>query len=81
MEGRLVAQRHVDEAVVGQGAHGGDGGALLAAAEGAGGDEETSVLAPETARGPLTAYIAVRCEMIGAWFVRDSPVLSQKVFH
>lgn len=50
-----VAERHVDEAVVGQSAHGGDGRGLLAAAEGAGGDEEAGQLAVVQAVGPLSA--------------------------
>lgn len=50
-----VAQGHVDNAVVGEGGHGGEGGGLLAAAGGGGGDEEPRVLAVEAARLPLTA--------------------------
>jgi hypothetical protein len=54
-EDGLVAQRDVDHAVVGQGAHGGDGRALLPAAHGAGRDEEAGVLAPVAASLPLAA--------------------------
>lgn len=53
----LVAQGNVDEAVVGQSRHGGDGCGLLAAAEGTGADEETGVLAPEGALLPLLASL------------------------
>lgn len=42
-EGRLVAQRHVDDAVVGESAHGGDVGGFLAAAWGGAGDEDAGV--------------------------------------
>lgn len=51
-KGVLVAQRNVDETVVSEGAHGGDGSRLLATTESTGGDEETSVLAPVTTGGP-----------------------------
>lgn len=51
-EGGLVAQRHVEEAVVGEGAHGGNGSRLLATTEGTGGDEETGVLAPVATGSP-----------------------------
>lgn len=51
-KGGLVAQRDVEETVVGEGAHSSDGCRLLATTEGAGGDEQTGVLAPETAGGP-----------------------------
>lgn len=51
----LVAQWHVDEAVVGEGAHGSQAGALLATTLSTGGDEETSVLAPEASLLPLLA--------------------------
>ncbi|KAI7165207.1 Minor allergen Cla h [Hortaea werneckii] len=42
-EGGLVAQRHVDDAVVGEGGHGSNDGALLATTLGGGGDEHTGV--------------------------------------
>jgi hypothetical protein len=45
-EGSLVSQRNVDEAVVDESRHGGDGGGLLATTEGAGADEHTSILLP-----------------------------------
>lgn len=51
-EGGLVAQRDVDEAVVGEGAHGGQSGRLLTTTGGTSGDEETSILAPVAAGGP-----------------------------
>jgi hypothetical protein len=54
-EGSLVSQRNVDEAVVDESRHGGDGGGLLATTEGAGADEHTSILAPEGALLPLLA--------------------------
>lgn len=54
-EGGLVAQRNVDQAMMGQSAHGSDSGRLLTTAEGASRDEETGVLAPETALGPDAA--------------------------
>ena len=54
-EGSLVSQRDVDEAVVDESRHGGDGGGLLATTEGAGADEHTSILAPEGALLPLLA--------------------------
>jgi hypothetical protein len=53
-EGSLVAERGVDETVVGEGAHGGDSSRLLATTEGTGGDEETSVLAVEATGSPDT---------------------------
>ena len=43
--------------MVGHGAHGRDGGALLAAAHGRGADEEAGVLAPVGAAGPLRAGV------------------------
>ena len=51
----LVSKGNVDETVVSEGAHGGNAGGLLATALGAGADEQTGVLAPESARGPLAA--------------------------
>lgn len=53
-EDGLVAERDVDEAVVGEGAHGGNGSRLLATTKGTGGNKETGVLAPVAARGPDT---------------------------
>ena len=43
--------------MVGEGAHGGQGGALLPAALGGGGDEDADVLAVEAARLPLLARV------------------------
>lgn len=54
-KGGLVAQRDVEEAVVGESAHGSNGGRLLATTEGTSGDEQTGVLAPEATGGPDTA--------------------------
>lgn len=42
----LVAERNIDEAVVGEGAHGRDSSGLLATTGGTSGDEETGILAP-----------------------------------
>jgi hypothetical protein len=53
----LVAEGNVDEAVVSKGAHGGDAGRLLATTLGAGADEQTGVLAPVGAVGPLLARV------------------------
>lgn len=55
VEGGLVAERHVDDAVVSEGAHGGDSSALLSTTLSSGGDEETGVLAPEGTGLPLAA--------------------------
>ena len=55
VEGGLVAERNVDDAVVGESAHGGESSALLSAALGAGADEQAGVLAPEATGLPLTA--------------------------
>lgn len=55
MEGGLVAERNVDDAVVGKSAHGGESSALLSTALGASADEQAGVLAPEGAGLPLTA--------------------------
>jgi len=52
-----VSQGHVDDAVVSEGGHGREAGRLLAAALGAGGDEEAGKLAPEAAAGPLLASL------------------------
>lgn len=54
-EGLVEAEGHVDDAVVGQGGHGRDGGGLLAAALGGGADEEAGELAVVAAGGPLLA--------------------------
>lgn len=54
-EHRLVAQRDVDDAVVGEGRHGRDGSRFLPAAHGAIGDEQAGVFAPETTRSPEAA--------------------------
>jgi len=54
-EGVLVAERDVDEAVVGEGGHGRDDGALLSTTRRAGGHEYTRKLAVEGARRPEAA--------------------------
>lgn len=53
-EDGLVAERNVDETVVGESAHGSKAGRLLATTLSAGGNEETGVLAPVTTGGPDT---------------------------
>lgn len=60
-EGGLVSERDVDESVMGQGGHAGDSSALLSATEGSGGDEETSVLAPERTLRPLLSRLVPEC--------------------
>jgi len=57
VEGGLVAERDVDEAVVRQSGHGGDGRALLPTTLGASGDEEAGVLAPEGTSLPLATSL------------------------
>lgn len=51
-EGLGVAEGNVDDAVVSQGGHGGDGSRLLTTAGSSGGDEETGLLAPVAAGSP-----------------------------
>jgi hypothetical protein len=53
-EDGLVAQRNVDEAVVGESAHRGKGSRLLTTTLSTGRHEETGVLAPEATGGPNT---------------------------
>lgn len=69
-EGLGVAEGDVDDAVVGESGHGGDGGGFLAAAHGGGGDEETGHLAPEAAAGPEAAGLVPESLDIGVsfWF-------------
>jgi hypothetical protein len=57
VESGLVAERHVDDSVVGESAHGGHSSALLSTALGRGADEEAGVLAPEAAGLPLLAGV------------------------
>ena len=64
----LVAKRDVDDAVVGEGAHGVKGSGFLATAHSASGDEETSVLAPEGTSLPLTTWC---CQQSS-----DSPIIA-----
>ena len=76
-EGSLVSQRDVDEAVVDESRHGGDGGGLLATTEGAGADEHTSILAPVGLGG---AYILSRTSwerVSGTWKSVASPPASR----
>ena len=54
---RGITQRHIDHAVVGEGAHGRQRRALLAAALGRGADEDADVLAVVAARLPLLARL------------------------
>lgn len=54
-EGLGVAERNVDDAVVSQGGHCGDGSGLLTTAGSSSGDEETGLLAPVAAGGPDSA--------------------------
>ena len=55
VESGLVAERNVDDAVVGESAHRSESSALLSTALGAGGDEQAGVLAPEATGLPLAA--------------------------
>jgi hypothetical protein len=57
VESSLVAERHVDDAVVSKSAHGSNSSALLSTALGRGADEQTRVLAPEAAGLPLLAGV------------------------
>jgi len=57
VEGGLVAERNVDDAVVGKGAHGSERSALLSTALGAGRHKQASVLAPEATSLPLLAGV------------------------
>lgn len=56
-EGLGVAERNKVNAVVGEGGQGGEGGRLLAAAEGAGRDEDAGLLAPVATGGPDLASL------------------------
>lgn len=51
-EGLGVAEGNVDDAVVSQSGHGGDGSGLLTTAGSSSGNEETGLLAPVAAGGP-----------------------------
>ena len=64
-EGGGVAERDIDDAVVGEGAHGGDGGGFLTAAHGAGADEQAGVFAPEAAALPEAAGRVPECLPLG----------------
>lgn len=50
-----VTEWDVNNAVVGEGAHGSNSGGLLTTSHGAGGNEDSGVLAPETASSPEAA--------------------------
>jgi hypothetical protein len=56
-EGLCVTERNEYEAVVGEGAHHGDGSGFLSSSQGCGGDEETSVLSEEAAVLPLATSL------------------------
>lgn len=65
-KGGLVTERDVDDAVVGESAHGGDASGLLAATDGSSADEETGVLAPERTVLPLaTSLVPESLELRG----------------
>jgi hypothetical protein len=51
-KGARIAQGDVDESMVGESGHHGDGGRLLTTALGASGNEETDVFASELASSP-----------------------------
>lgn len=53
LESSRVSERNVDETVVGESAHGGDGSGLLTSTKTGGRDEDTSVLAGERTALPL----------------------------
>ena len=54
-EGLCVAERHVDETVVGECGDGSQSSRLLATTQTGSGDEDADVLAPEATSGPLLA--------------------------
>jgi hypothetical protein len=56
-KGRLVSEGHVDESVVDKRAHAGNGRGFLAATEGACGNEDAGVFAPEGTLLPLLARL------------------------
>jgi hypothetical protein len=56
-EGLAITERHIDDAVVGQGGHGREGGRLLAATGGACRDEDAGQLSPEATSSPLLASL------------------------
>jgi hypothetical protein len=66
-EGLGVAERDIDDAVVGEGGEGGEGGRLLATTEGAGGDEETTELAVEATSSPLSTGTVPEGLMLRQW--------------
>jgi len=72
-ESSLVTQGYVDESVVHKRAHASNGRALLTSTEGAGGDEETSILAPEGTLLPLLASHIPKClELCGKISISSS---------
>lgn len=62
-KGLGVAERDIDDAVVGESRHGGDARRLLAAAVATGGDEEASILGEEATRSPDSACLVPK----GLW--------------
>lgn len=68
---RLVAQWHVDEAMVRQRRHHGDGSALLAASHTGTRDKQTDILAPEGAGLPLSARAVPEGLPLG-WHVAEA---------
>jgi hypothetical protein len=63
VEGGLVTKRDVNDTVVSKGAHGGKCCALLTTSLGASADEQTSVLAPETALFPKQVSLVLRHQL------------------
>ena len=64
-EGSGVPERDIDDAVVSEGAHGGNGGGFLTAARGAGADEQASIFAPEATGLPEMAGGVPECLPLG----------------
>ena len=64
-EGFRVAEGHVDDAVVSEGAHGSQRGRLLASSHRGGGEEEAGVLAPVAAARPVLACRVPECLPLG----------------
>lgn len=65
VESSLVAERDVNNAVVGECAHGGDSSALLSTTLGSGADEQAGVLAPVATSLPLTAGLVPESPPLG----------------
>jgi hypothetical protein len=64
-KGGLVSEWYVDEAVMCEGAHAGNGSALLSTTEGSGADEHAGVFAPERTLCPLLASLIPECLELG----------------